>query len=104
MHKSHPPFPAEFRQQMMELVRAGRNPEQLSREFGCTAQSIRNWVAQSAIDKGKALPGIEGLTSVERDELARLRRPRDVIHDSDQGSQYTSVFPLSIASSAVSTW
>jgi transposase len=31
-------------------------------------------VAQAAIDKGKPLPGKEGLSSVEREELARLRR------------------------------
>ena len=74
MPKSHRPYPAEFRQQMMELVGAGRNPEELSREFGCTAQSIRNWVAQAAIDRGKPLPGKEGLSSAEREELARLRR------------------------------
>ena len=74
MPKSHQRYPAEFRQQLIELVRAGRNPEELSREFGCTAQSIRNWVAQAAIDNGKALPGKDGLTSAEREEVARLRR------------------------------
>lgn len=75
MPKSHPPYATEFRQQMIELVRAGGNPETLSREFGCTAQSIRNWVAQAAIDGGKPPPGKAGaLTSAEREELARLRR------------------------------
>jgi len=38
---------------MIELVRAGKNPAQLSREFGCSAHTIRNWVAQAAIDEGK---------------------------------------------------
>ena len=47
MPKSHPPYPAEFRQQMVKLVRAGRIPEELAREFGCNGQSIRNWVAHS---------------------------------------------------------
>ena len=47
MPKSHPPYPAEFRQQMVKLVRAGRIPEELAREFGCNGQSIRNWVAYS---------------------------------------------------------
>jgi transposase len=42
MSKSRPPYPAEFRQQMIELVRAGRNPVELAREIGCNAQSIRN--------------------------------------------------------------
>ena len=37
MAKPKPPYPAEFRQQMIELVRAGRTPAQLSREFECSA-------------------------------------------------------------------
>jgi len=72
--RSRPPYPLEFRQQMIELVRAGRTPTQLSREFGCAAQTIINWVAQSAIDEGKPLPGKEGLTAAERAELVQLRR------------------------------
>ena len=32
---------------MVELVRAGRSPEELAHEFEPTAQSIRNWYAQS---------------------------------------------------------
>jgi len=59
---------------MIELVWAGKNPAQLSREFGCSAQTIRNWVAQAAIDEGKPHPGKDGLTSAEREGLARLRR------------------------------
>jgi|SRR5690242_10953455 transposase len=74
MPKSHAPYPSEFRQQMVELVRAGRQPEELATEFECSAQSIRNWVAQAAIDAGKPLPGKNGLTTSEREELARLRR------------------------------
>jgi transposase len=72
--KSKPPYPAEFRQQIIELARAGRTPAELSREFGPTAQSISNWIAQDGRDRGKPLPGKEGLTSAEREELARLRR------------------------------
>jgi transposase len=74
MPTTKPPFPAEFRQQIIELVNAGRSPAELAREFGCTAQTIANWVAQSAIDRGKPLPGKDGLTSAEREELTRLRR------------------------------
>ncbi len=73
MPKSKPPYPAEFRQQIIELARADRTPAELSREFGPTAQSI-SWIAQDARDRGKPLPGREGLTSAEREELARLRR------------------------------
>ena len=74
MPKSRPPYPAEFRQQMLELVAAGRNPNALAGEFSCSAQAIRNWVAQAAIDAGKPLPGKDGLSSTEREELSRLRR------------------------------
>lgn len=74
MPKSKPPYPAEFRQQIIELARAGRTPAQLSREFGPTAQSIANWIAQDARDRGKPQPGKEGLTTAEHEELARLRR------------------------------
>jgi transposase len=75
MPKSRPPYPAEFRQQMIELVLAGRNPEELSQEFGCTAQSIRNWVGQAAVDGASRRAAKVGmLTSAEREELTRLRR------------------------------
>jgi len=40
MPKSHAAYAPEFRRQMVELVRSGRTPEELSREFEPTAQSI----------------------------------------------------------------
>ncbi|MCX9193494.1 hypothetical protein C3Y87_19275 [Carbonactinospora thermoautotrophica] len=54
---------------MVELVRAGRTPEELAREFEPSAQSIRNWGQQAEVDEGRR----DGLTSAERVELARLR-------------------------------
>src|ERR1700761_5307256 len=71
MAKTRLPYPPEFRRQMVALVHAGRSPEQLAAEFEPTAQSIRNWVAQSARNAGR---GDGGLTTTERDELNRLRR------------------------------
>lgn len=71
MPKSHAPYPPEFRRQIVELVRAGRNPEELSREFEPSAQTIRNWVRQADLDDGRRS---DGLTTVEREELRRLRR------------------------------
>lgn len=69
-----PPYPADFRRQMVELVRAGRKPTQLAREFAVTAQSISTWVAQAAADNGKPARNKDVLSSAEREELARLRR------------------------------
>ena len=71
MSKKHPSFAAEYRQQMVELVRGGRTPTELAREFGCSAGAIRNWVRQADRDEGLRE---DGLTTVEREELGRLRR------------------------------
>jgi len=70
--KSKPAYPAEFRQQIIELARMGKTPAQLSREFGPTAQSIANWIAQDARNVGKPDSAKDGLSTVEREELARL--------------------------------
>ena len=70
MGKTRKPYPPEFRQQMVELVRAGRIPESLARELEPTAESIRNWVRQADRDEGRR---DDGLTSPEREELRRLR-------------------------------
>lgn len=51
MPRTRKPYPAEFREQMVALVRAGRSPEELSREFEPSAQSIINWVAQADRDE-----------------------------------------------------
>ena len=71
MPRTRLPYPLEFRQQMIELVRAGRTPEELSREFEPTAPTIRTWVKQADVDSGVRS---DGLTSEEREELRRLRR------------------------------
>ena len=75
MPKTRPPYPPEFRRQIVELARAGRDPEDLAREFEPTAQSIRDWVARADRQEGRreeAQPA--GLSAAEREELARLRR------------------------------
>ena len=71
MSKTHLPYAPEYRRQMVELVRAGRTPGELSREFECSAQAIRNWVRQADRDEGRR---DDGLTTLEREELRRLRR------------------------------
>jgi transposase len=71
MSNTRPPYAPEFRQQMVELVRAGRSPEELAREFEPSAQAIRNWVAQADRDEGRCS---DGLTNAEREELRGLRR------------------------------
>jgi transposase len=64
-------YPKEFRQQLIELHRAGRSLAELSREFGPTQWAISRWVKQADRDAGR---GDGGLTTSEREELVRLRR------------------------------
>jgi transposase len=72
MPKSHRAYPPAFRRQMIELVRHGRTPEELGREFEPAAQAIRNWVKQATtLDAGQRT---DGLTTEEHEELRRLRR------------------------------
>jgi transposase len=71
MPRSRPAYPPEFRQKMVELVHAGRNPEELAKEFEPTAQTIRNWVGRAEANGGKRR---DVLTSTEREELSQLRR------------------------------
>ena len=78
MPKSKPPYPAEFRARIVELARSGRTPWSLSKEFGITDQSIRNWVRQADLDSGARK---DGLTSEEKAELSRLRREVKVLRE-----------------------
>jgi transposase len=71
MPRTRAAYPPEFRRQMVELVRAGRRPEELAKEFEPTAQTIGNWVRQADRDEGLRT---DGLTTSEREELTRLRR------------------------------
>ena len=73
-----PPYPPEFRQRLIELVRAGHTPEELARKFEPSAQSIRNWVRQADLDDGQRT---DGLTTEERAELVRLRRENRTLRE-----------------------
>ena len=43
-HTPKSPYPAQFRQQMIDLVATGRRPSELAREFGCHETSILSWL------------------------------------------------------------
>lgn len=78
MPRTRSPYPEEFRRKIVELVRTGRTPHELSREFEPTAVTISNWVKQAEV--------IDALQMA-----IQQRRPEEVVHHSDQGSQYTSL-------------
>ena len=64
-------YTREFRQELVALHRAGRSIPDLSREFGLTPWTITLWAKQADRHAGR---GDGGLTTSEREELARLRR------------------------------
>jgi transposase len=74
MPKTNKTYPDEFKKRMIGLVREGRTPEALAREFEPSAQAIRNWVAQADREAGRRQ---DGLTTGEREELQRLRRENE---------------------------
>ena len=96
MPKTRPPYPAEFRRQMVDLVRAGRDPADLAREFEPSVQAIRNRVAQADRQEGRRepKPANPALTAAEREELVRLRREnKQLRQERDILSRATSLEP-----------
>ncbi len=71
-------FTPEFRARTVELIESiGRSIPAICRELDLTESVVRRWVAQAQVDRGKR----EGLTSTERDELARLRRENRILSE-----------------------
>ena len=79
MPRTRPPYSPEFRQQIIELVRAGRSPEELARELEPTAQTIGNWVKQADRDDGRrqAVP-IAPAAAAPPSSRRNSRRPIDL--------------------------
>ena len=65
-------YTPEFKARMVDLVRGGRSPSSLAREFEPTSQAIGRWVRQADRDEGRRTDG--RLTTDERQEVQRLRR------------------------------
>jgi transposase len=78
MPRTHQPYAPEYRRRIIELARAGRSINELTREFEPTAETIRQWVKQAGLDDGLRS---DGLTTSEREELNRLRRENRVLRE-----------------------
>ena len=69
-----PSYSAHYREQMVDLVRAGKKPAELAKEFGCHATSVLSWVRLADEASGIAAPRSNALSTAERQELIDLRR------------------------------
>jgi transposase len=78
MAKKNRRYTPQYRRRLVELVRAGRTAESLSRQYGVSAPAIRNWVRQADLDDGRRA---DGLTTAEREELGRLRRENKALRE-----------------------
>jgi len=66
-------FTPEFRAEVVALCQAGdRSIGKVAKDLSLTATSVREWVRRAEAAAGQSRPG--ELTTVERDELTRLRR------------------------------
>ena len=76
MPPTRPPYPPEFKEEAVRLMRSSEKPlARISRELDVSEQTLRNWEKQQQIDEGER----EGLTTDEKEELARLRRENKVL-------------------------
>lgn len=79
MGRRQVPYPPEFREEAVALVReGGKSIGQVAKDLGIADQSLRNWVKQADLDVGRRT---DGLTTEERAELRRLRRENRVLRE-----------------------
>jgi transposase len=72
-------FTDEFKASAIRLVLdEGQSVAAAARDLGLTESSLRNWVEHARADRTK---GKTGLTTAEREELARLRKENRVLQE-----------------------
>ncbi len=77
MPRTRLPYPEEFKREAIELVRiSSKSQRQIAEDLGISDVTLRNWVKQAERDEGKRS---DGLSSDEREELARLRRENQTL-------------------------
>ena len=71
-------FSKEFKAEVVEMVRQpGNTVGSVSRDLELTETAVREWVRQADVDSGRR----DGLTTAEREELARLRKETRVLRE-----------------------
>ena len=72
-------FTDEFKQQAVRLVLdEGKGVTAVARELDLVPSALAQWVKQARADRSK---GRTGLTTAEREELARLRRENRILQE-----------------------
>ena len=76
MPKTRPPYPAEFRQEAVRVLRSGVPLSRLAEELGVSQQTLRNWRSQDEADRGERS---DVLSTDERARLRELERENRVL-------------------------
>jgi transposase len=77
--RSRRSFTEEFKVGAVRLVlEEGKTVGAVARDLDLTESSLRNWVEQARADRSK---GRTGLTTAEREELARLRKENRILQE-----------------------
>jgi transposase len=83
MATNRPPYPPEFRAEAIALVRSsGKSQRAIAEDLGISTETLRQWLKQhpegTRLDAGVRH---DGLTTSEREELARLRRENRILRE-----------------------
>jgi transposase len=71
-------FPDEYKAQVVELCRGGeRSVGAVAKDLDLSETAVRRWISQAEIDSGHRA----GLTTAEREELARLRKENRILRE-----------------------
>ena len=70
--------PIEFRHRAVEWARLREKPvARIAEDLGISDSCLRNWMKQADVDEGRRA---DGVTTADREELARLRKELRVAH------------------------
>ncbi|GAA0551103.1 transposase [Actinomadura livida] len=83
-------YPQELRERAVRLALESDRPiAQIAADLGIHRESLRTWVRQAQADAGKRP---EQLTSVEREELKRLRKENNELKRANEILKAASTF------------
>jgi transposase len=82
-------FPDEYKAEVIDLCRSsGRSIAAVARDLDLSETAVRRWVNQAEVDAGRR----DGLSTAEREELARLRKEVRVLREERDILRRATVF------------
>ena len=82
-------FPDEYKVEVIDLCRSSaRSIAAVARDLDLSETAVRRWVNQAEVDAGRR----DGLSTAEREELARLRKEVRVLREERDILRRATVF------------